>query len=149
LLEGVCCLFTFLHSKNTLLPLKPTKFRIVCQGLSWLFTNFLTVKILLCPQIKKISDLLDKGFFSFFLLSLYSINANLTLDEIKKKKDLHVGVFLNFHMGIFYNCQSYGGVLVFSHCLLIFNWEKLLVCVLYVLARGWCLCHSGCASDAT
>jgi hypothetical protein len=74
------------------------------------------VKIFFCPPNQKISGLLDKGF-SVFLLLLYNVNTKLTLDETKKKKEaLHVGVFciltwvfLYFHTGIFYNCQSLWG----------------------------------------
>jgi hypothetical protein len=39
-----------LHEKNIFLPPDTTKSRDIDQRLSWLFTNFLTVKIFICPQ---------------------------------------------------------------------------------------------------
>jgi hypothetical protein len=89
----------FKHSTKTFLPLKSTKFRIVDQGLYWLFTIFITVKILLCLQDKKKKkDELLTRVFQVFLIFMYSKIMFLALEKVKKKKSF-----------------AFGGILVFSH----------------------------------
>jgi hypothetical protein len=57
----------YIYSKNTL-TLKLIKFIIVDQGLSWLFTGFLTVKILICFQDQKFVELLGRGVYDFSMI---------------------------------------------------------------------------------
>jgi len=67
-IEGICAFYFFLlHGKNIFLPLETTKSKDFDEILSWLFPNFLTVKIFICSQDQKINGSLDKCFFGFLL----------------------------------------------------------------------------------